>query len=160
MPPGRHCPSCGAALQPDLRWCGQCYEPIREFTARAPLHHGDFVGTPIITGGHAPHRSRWEKSATTFGPTGRLVATAIFLCSLPFALTFGMFLYVLMFPVLAVVILGGIWAKGWVVPDEALERPPLPVVEREVVADPPTTAMRVFRVGLGVLALLACALFA
>ncbi len=160
MPPGRQCPSCGAALPTDIRWCGRCYAPIREFTPREPLHHGDFVDLPIVTGGHRPHWSRWERSATTLGPVGRVIATILFLLSIPFAMSFGMMLYLVTFPVLAVVVLGGIWAKGWVVPDEPPERPPLPVVEREVIEQPLTTAMRVFRVCVWAVVFGACALFA
>jgi hypothetical protein len=116
---------------------------------------------PIATGGHAPHWSRWEKSATTFGPVGRLTATALFLCSLPLALSFGMFLYIVMFPVVATVVLGGICAKGWVVPDEAPERPPLPVTEREeTVVQPTTPAMRAFRIVVWVAVFAGCAVFA
>jgi hypothetical protein len=52
MPASRNCTKCGAALSGAVRWCGRCYEPVREFTARAPLHQGDFVGDPRpVTGG-------------------------------------------------------------------------------------------------------------
>src|SRR2546426_5594053 len=64
MPSPRTCRKCGKPLLPDLPWCPQCYEPVTQFAARAPLHDGDFVGPTIPTGGHIPHWSRWEKSAT------------------------------------------------------------------------------------------------
>jgi hypothetical protein len=38
--------------------------------------------------------------------------------TLPFAASVGMLLYLLWFPVIAVVVLRGIWAKGWVIPDD------------------------------------------
>src|SRR5437588_12798690 len=82
-------PAGGKPLLPDLPWCPQCYEPVRQFAARAPLHHADFVGSPIPTGGHIPHWSRWEKSATTFGPVGRVMATVLLLATLLPAITLG-----------------------------------------------------------------------
>jgi hypothetical protein len=86
------CQSCGAALSADAQWCGQCY------AVRTPAA----TGMPITPGvGEAPNRfggtasgvmsptrmaqaqalpatvvkSRWRKSATTFGPLGRILAT-------------------------------------------------------------------------------------
>jgi hypothetical protein len=85
---------------------------VRQFAARAPLHHGDFVGTPIPLSGHVPHWSRWEKSATTFGPTGRVVATVILLSTLLPAISYRNIVYMLTFPVAAAVVLNAIWAKG------------------------------------------------
>ena len=128
MPAPRSCRNCGKPLVPDLRWCPACYEPAREFAPRAPLHHGDFVGSPIPTSGHVPHWSRWEKSATTFGPTARVVTTLILLSTLLPAISYGNIVFVLTFPVAAAVVLNAIWAKGWVVPDEP-DLPPLPVDE-------------------------------
>ncbi len=72
MPASRNCTRCGATLSATLRWCGQCYEPVREFTPRAPIHRGDFVDAPRVTS----NLSRWQASETTFGPVGRVVATA------------------------------------------------------------------------------------
>jgi hypothetical protein len=45
--------------------------------------------------------------------------TAALLATLPAAGAFGMFLYVIWFPVIAIVGLRGIWARGWVVPGAA-----------------------------------------
>ena len=89
MPSPRTCRRCTEPLLPDLPWCPACYEQVRQFAARAPLHHGDFVGSPMPTRCHIPHRSRWEKSATTFGPTGRVVATVILLSTLLPAISWG-----------------------------------------------------------------------
>jgi hypothetical protein len=100
----------------------------RSSAARAPLHHGDFVGSPIPTGGHIPHWSRWEKSATTFGPVGRVVATVLLFATLLPAVASGGFMYLISFPIAAAVVLNAVWANGWVVPDEA-DLPPLPVTE-------------------------------
>jgi hypothetical protein len=133
MPSPRACRACGAFLLPDLPWCPQCYEPVKQFAARAPLHHGDFVGSPIPTGGHIPHWSRWEKSATTFGPVGRVVATMLLFATLLPAIASAGFMYLIAFPIAAAVVLNAIWAKGWVVPDEP-DLPPLPVTE---VGQPP-----------------------
>ena len=70
-----------------------------------------------------PHWSRWEKTATTFGPWGRIGMTAALLATLPAAGAFGMFLYVIWFPVIAIVGMRGIWARGWVVPGASPRSP-------------------------------------
>jgi hypothetical protein len=85
---------------------------------------GEFVDQPVHTGGAVPRWSRWEGSATTLGPWGRIVLTVVLLATLPVAGMFGMFMYVMWFPVIAVVGLRGIWAKGWVVPAESSPRTP------------------------------------
>jgi hypothetical protein len=131
----RTCRKCGKPLLPDLAWCPQCYEPVTQFAARAPLHHGDFVGSPIQTGGHIPHWSRWEKSATTFGPVGRVVATMLLFATLLPAIASTGFTYLIAFPIAAAIVLNAVWAKGWVVPDES-DLPPLPVTE---MPQPPLT---------------------
>src|SRR6478752_5546004 len=158
MPAPRSCRNCGKPLVPDLRWCPACYEPAREFAPRAPLHHGDFVGSPIPTSGHVPHWSRWEKSATTFGPTARVVTTLILLSTLLPAISYANIVYVLTFPVAAAVVLKAIWAKGWVVPDEP-DLSPLPVDE-PLPPEPLTTAMRTWRIATWTLGLGALLLFA
>ena len=147
MPAARACRACGTRLPADVRWCGLCHAPVREFTPRMPLHQGDFVGMPTATGGYRPHWSRWDRSPTTFGPAGRIVATLLFLATLPLALQAGNFMYLFVFPVVAVVVLGGIWAPGWIVPGE-IELPPVPEAFRiEPAPEPlPATAMVVFRV--------------
>jgi hypothetical protein len=111
-----------------VRWCTQCHEPVRELTPRQPVwREGEFVDQPVHTGGAVPHWSRWEGTATTLGPWGRIVLTLVLLATLPVAGMFGMFMCVIWFPVIAVVGLRGIWAKGWVVPGAASSpRPPAP----------------------------------
>ena len=108
------------------------------------------------TSGHVPHWSRWEKSATTFGPTGRVVATVILLSTLLPAISYGNIVFVLTFP--AAVVLNAIWAKGWVVPDEP-DLPPLPV-DAPPPAEPLTPAMRAWRIAIWTLGLGALLLFA
>jgi hypothetical protein len=110
------------------------------------------------TRGHIPHRSRWEKSATTFGPTGRVVATVILLSTLLLAISWGNIVFMLTFPVAAAVVLNAIWAKGWVVPDEP-DLPPHPV-EPPRPPEPLTAAMRVWRTATWTLGLAALLLFA
>jgi hypothetical protein len=109
------------------------------------------------TSGHVPHWSRWEKSATTFGPAGRVVATVILLSTLLPAISYGNIVFVLTFP--AAVVLNAIWAKGWVVPDEP-DLPPLPVDEPPYPPEPLTGAMRVWRIATWTLGLGALLLFA
>jgi hypothetical protein len=142
MPAARNCANCGTALSGDVRWCGLCAAPVRELTPRAPLHHGDLVGVPIATGGFRPHWSRWEKSATTFGPWGRILATILFFCSLPLGISFGLVLYAIWFPVVAVVFLSAVWAKGWVIPG-APPPPPRHQPSAERVTTPPEPRSRV-----------------
>jgi hypothetical protein len=90
---------------------------VRELTPRAALHDGDFVGSPIHQGGDTPRWTRWEATATTFGPVGRIAATAVVLGTLIPALAFNGFVYAITFPVVAVLLLREIWAKGWYVPE-------------------------------------------
>ncbi|HUL85869.1 MAG TPA: hypothetical protein VLX89_10225 [Actinomycetota bacterium] len=144
MPAPRTCRSCGATLSPDLRWCGRCYTPIYELSPRARLHDGDFISAPLAEGGHRPHWSRWEKSATTLGPAGKIVASVLVVATLPLALALGMFLYAVLFPVVAAIALGSIWARGWIVPDEP-ELPPLPVIEVPVAEEPRSRSRVVLR---------------
>ena len=155
----RTCRACGADLPADIRWCTRCYEPAREFSPRGPIHRGDFVDRPIHQRGNVPRWSRWEKSATTFGPGGRIVATVLLVSTLLPALAYKGIVYVITFPVFAAVVLREIWAKGWVVPEEPGEKsvaqpptaPPAP-------ADPePISAIRVIRWTLGVIAVAAFA---
>ena len=108
---------------------------------------------------HIPHRSRWEKSATTFGPTGRVVATVILLSTLLPAISYGNIVFVLTFPAAAAVVLNAIWAKGWVVPDEP-DLPALPVDEQPHQPEPLTGAMRAWRIATWTLGLGALLLFA
>jgi hypothetical protein len=67
----------------DAQWCGQCYLP-RGRAAHAPI---GYVATSIAVAS-ARHMvaketlnptvsSRWRKSQTTFGPTGRVIASVL-----------------------------------------------------------------------------------
>ena len=111
------------------------------------------------TSGHIPHWSRWEKRATTFGPTGRVVATVILLSTLLPTISYGNIVFVLTFPVAAAVVLNAIWAKGWVVPDEP-DLPPLPVDEPLHRPESLTPTMRAWRIATWTLGLGALLLFA
>jgi hypothetical protein len=104
MPAPRACRSCGAALPVDIRWCTRCYEPVRELTPRAPIHEGDFVGSPVHERGDIPRWSRWKKTATTFGPRGRLVATALLLLTILPAISLKGIVYLVTFPFFAAVV--------------------------------------------------------
>jgi hypothetical protein len=80
MPIGSTCRACGAALRPDLQWCGACYARVTTFAARPPIHEpGSYVGTPRPD----VRTSRWRAGATTMGPVGRVVATVLLLVILP-----------------------------------------------------------------------------
>ncbi len=70
---------------------------------------------PIYTEGPVPHWSRWEKSTTTFGPVGRLAITAIAVLWVCSAAAQSPITLVFVLP-LVVVIIRGVWQRGWVVP--------------------------------------------
>ena len=103
MPAPRNCTKCGAALPGAVRWCGQCYEPVREFTPRAPLHQGDFVGTPRSRS----DRSRWQASETAFGPVGRIALTVAVIVVLAAGIVMAFSAPVMLFLMPTAVIPGG-----------------------------------------------------
>jgi hypothetical protein len=89
------------------------------------------------------------------------VATVLVFLSLPLALSSGMVLYLLSFPLVAIAVLGSVWAKGWVVPDE----PDLPALQSPARQDPPpevplTNAQLVWRATWWTLVVGGCAAFA
>ena len=71
---------CGAELTGDVMWCVRCYEPVRQLTPRAP---GLAVSSPALLRGDIRPRSRWKAGATTFGPVGRIVVTALVVAFAP-----------------------------------------------------------------------------
>jgi hypothetical protein len=121
----RVCRSCGAALHGNVRWCLRCYAPSRELTPRPPTWAADgFVDAPIHTGGTVPHWSRWEKSATTLGPVGRVTTTIAAVVWLLGAAFNSPVTLVFVLPVVSVAV-HAIWAKGWVVPGARTHTPPV-----------------------------------
>ena len=116
MTASRTCRACGADLPGDVRWCLRCYEPARELTPRAPVWGDDeFVDTPIVTKGPVPHWSRWEKSATTFGPAGRVVVTVLAALWL-LSSAFNTPITVIFVLPLSMLIVRNVWRPGWVIP--------------------------------------------
>ena len=121
----RTCRACGAPLHGDVRWCLRCYEPARELTPRAAVWApGKFVDNPIHSSGPVPHWSRWEKTATTFGPVGRVIATVVAVLWVLGAAGGSPLTLIFVLPVVGVG-LRAIWAKGWVVPGVEAASPPL-----------------------------------
>lgn len=61
------CERCGATSRADATWCGQCHAPL---TAPVPRRQAPppAVEPDLVV-------SRWRKSDTTFGPTGRVLWT-------------------------------------------------------------------------------------
>jgi hypothetical protein len=169
MPTPRTCRNCGTALPPDVRWCGLCYEPVREFTSRAPLHERIPEPEPsrrIHLGPPADRRtggrySRWERTPTTFGPVGRSALTVLLVAWIVSAF-FTMF--VLFWLILATVggwILREVWKPGRVPVERIVESgAPMPV-RPELRPEPQTAPARpriplrtkVAWVGLGVVVL-------
>jgi hypothetical protein len=50
---------------------------VRGLSPRPALHDRDFVGVPVHKRGNTPRWTRWQKTTTTFGPWGRIVATSL-----------------------------------------------------------------------------------
>ena len=161
MPAPSTCRNCGAALQPDVRWCGLCLEPIREFTSRTPVHdrvpqHETSPRIRLVSPGteHTGGRyTRWEKTPTTFGPVGRSVITAVLVTWIVSAF-FTMF--VVSWLLLASIggwILKEVWRKGWVPTERIVESgTPATVPEPATMPAPPYIPLRtkVAWIGLGV----------
>ncbi len=76
---------------------------------------GEFVDTPIVTKGPVPHWSRWEKSATTFGPVGRVGATVVAVLWLLASTARSPLTLLFVLPLVGIV-LREIWRPGWVLP--------------------------------------------
>jgi ribosomal protein L40E len=152
----RTCSRCGATLPSDVRWCGQCFQPVRELAPRAPIHRGDFVDTPHHTGPNVPHWSRWEASATTFGPVGRLGWTFGIVGVAVNAIFQNPLLLVFLVPAVLGVI-HAIWRPGWVVPDDQPTyrrlRPEGPVKEWLFDVDELATTVIAAVIAIGVAAL-------
>jgi hypothetical protein len=103
----RVCRDCGAALSPDVRWCTLCFAPITEFAAR-PVSPIAFVDEAH----HDVRTSRWHGGEMTFGPVGRVVATAVVLLMGPWAsVSFFTLLYGPIWLGVAVICLRHIWQR-------------------------------------------------
>jgi hypothetical protein len=76
-----------------------------------------FVGSPVHERGEIPRWTGWESTATTFGPWGRITATALVFATLIPAVEFNGLVQAITFPVGAALLLREIWAKGWYVPE-------------------------------------------
>jgi hypothetical protein len=122
MPASRTCQKCGAPLPTDVRWCGLCHEPVREFTPRAAIWApGEFVDNPIHTSGPIAHWSRWEKSATTLGPIGRCLVTLFTVMWILGAGTRSSLTLLFVLPI-SIIVLRDVWKPGWVLPGRELQR--------------------------------------
>jgi hypothetical protein len=123
----RTCRACGADLPGDVRWCLRCYEPTRELTPRTPVWaKGAFVDTPIVTKGPVPHWSHWEKSATTFGPAGRIGVTLVATLWLLSSAIRTPVTVIFVLP-LVVLVIRNVWRPGWVIPPDQLAAVVIPV---------------------------------
>jgi hypothetical protein len=70
------CGKCGAALSPDLDWCGRCFTPRVQEPATQRVSLQDAVRHRQLGNEIAPSEfSRWRKSPTSFGPLGRALLT-------------------------------------------------------------------------------------
>ena len=153
-----------------------CYEPVREFASRPPLHEGApeperswrirlTSSADELAGGHY---SRWNRTATTFGPAGRLIATALLVAWVVNAF-FSMFV-IFWLTLVSVVgwILREIWKPGWVPAERIVgsaARMPAPRALHPEPATPPAPRWipprtRVAWIGLGTVILAASLAFA
>ena len=74
----RRCPSCDATVAQGLAWCGQCFAavPTNDPTTVTGLQARLRPQAAPVHEVLAPQRfSRWEASATSFGPVGRMLLT-------------------------------------------------------------------------------------
>jgi len=78
-------------------------------------HDGEFVDQPVHTSGPVPHWSRWEQSATTLGPVGRVLLTVVVTLWALGSITMNPIMAIFVVPV-TLVVLSGVWHRGWVVP--------------------------------------------
>ena len=71
-----------------MAWCGQCFAPV-------PVAPTAVVAPVRVTAERmAPdlvRSTRWGRSATTFGPVGRVIATFLLLVPVAFFFVAGMF---------------------------------------------------------------------
>jgi len=73
-----------------------------------------------------PHWSRWEKSATTFGPAGRIAITVVALLWLVTAVTQSPITIIFVLP-LVTLLVRDVWRRGWVIPpDQTAATAPAP----------------------------------
>lgn len=78
MSGSRRCPNCDAAVADGLTWCGQCFavvpsgEPTTASGLQARIRP---QAAPVIEAAEDQRFSRWGSSATSFGPTGRILLT-------------------------------------------------------------------------------------
>jgi hypothetical protein len=70
------CRECGAALAAGAAWCGQCFARV-DAAASMPtgLPPSGFQPSGAQPRQVLTRRTRWQKTPTTFGPAGRLLAT-------------------------------------------------------------------------------------
>ena len=125
----RLCRRCGARLWPDVMWCTQCYEPVRQLTPRERQLPTPPDLQPVdpatIRRDHAfvrPHRqvySRVRSGPTTLGLWGRVTCTAIVLFFLPWGpFTFVTVLYLVAYMPIAAILLATIWRRDVIGPIE------------------------------------------
>jgi hypothetical protein len=99
----QNCENCGAVLAADADWCGQCYairppaSPVVPASRPVSVGGGTSIMSPTRTV-DAQHvvtptvvKTRWRKTATTFGPVGRVLATIGLVLPFIFFVVIGIF---------------------------------------------------------------------
>jgi len=73
------CAHCGARLAAGAGWCGQCFAPLggAPAGATAPAAPAATAFAPVGAQSREvlTRNTRWAKTSTTFGPTGRVLCT-------------------------------------------------------------------------------------
>ena len=150
----RLCRRCGARLWPDVMWCTQCYEPVRQLTPRdrqlPPIRDIEepppwVRRSPLRGPKETPVYSRWRAGPTTFGPVGRILITIVVLVFFPsggyagFGSAMGPLLlwYLLGYTLVATVVLRSVWRKERVYDNRA---DPLTRIRRRVAQRAPLLA--------------------
>jgi hypothetical protein len=75
------CKSCGAALTPDLEWCGRCFAPVARDQPAGGEEAPMWIRTQRrerVTFEEAAY-SRWKAGPTSFGGFGRILLTLLLL---------------------------------------------------------------------------------
>jgi hypothetical protein len=122
----RACPSCGAPLPTQVRWCLRCFATVRELTPRErQLPPLDRVEDPPAWVPRSPLRdadaapptySRWHAGPTTFGPAGRIAVTVILVVFFPWDAIVSFnplrLWFMLGYTIFAVFVLRSTWRRG------------------------------------------------
>lgn len=137
----RSCRQCGAALNPDIRWCTRCYTPVTELAPRErqlpppaglqPIDPAtvrkDRVWIRVQKGTY----TRTRAGATSFGLAGRITLTALVLSAVVSGF-FSMFVvYWIVLVTAGAYVIKDVWKREYVPAEPADPRRPPPTGQVE-----------------------------